>query len=284
MNNVKDYIPKPDLEIKISNNIIKCKKSILIKYFIYFKDLYNTCDLTDCIDNIDNKYCLLSHSNNPCILLFPGSGNKMVQKLLKTICIKDEIKEHQIFKLLNIESNYVLQNKNMDKIIAQKINLLIDILDYFVATDLLKEFFYNALCLYIEKINKIKGYIDFNENIITSFIIFTIKKLDEVYTLSDDYSVYEGSYIGLTRHYVGPGRYISDNNIKEDIYSLLSIIIFWKKDILKYLFYRETFVDEIEIMIKSLQETGYLFNKKYEKIYFENKDIIPFNCIKFKDK
>ena len=283
MNNIKDYIPKPDFEIKISNNIIKCKKSILIKYFIYFKDLYNTCDLTDFIDNIDNKYCSLSHSNNPCILLFSGSGNKIVRKLLKIICIKDEIKEHQILKLLNIESNYVLQNENMDKIIAQKINLLIDILDYFSATDLLKEIFYNALCPYIEKINKIKEYIDFNKNIITSFIIFTIKKLEEVYTLSDDYSGYEGSYIGLTRHYVGPGRYISDNNIKEDIYSLLSIIIFWKKDILKYLFYGKTFVDEIETMIKSLQETGYLFDKKYSKLYLENKDIIPFDCIKFKD-
>lgn len=283
MDSVKDYIPKPDLEIKIINNIIKCKKSILIKYFIYFKDLYNTCDLTDCINNIDNKYCSSSHSNKPCILLFSGSGNKMMKKLMKIICIKDEIKEHQIFKLLNVESNYILQNENMDKIIAQKINLLIDILDYFIATDLLKEIFYNALCSYVEKINKIKENINFNKNIIPSFIIFTAKKLEEVYTLSDDYSGYEGSYRGLTRHYVGPGRYISDNNIKEDIYDLLFIIIFWKKDILKLLFYGDTFIDKIEIMITSLQETGYLFDKKYEKLYFENKDIIPFNCIKFKD-
>lgn len=29
MNNIKDYTPKPDFEIKISNNIIKCKKKYI---------------------------------------------------------------------------------------------------------------------------------------------------------------------------------------------------------------------------------------------------------------
>lgn len=282
MDNIKNYTPKSDFKIKFRNNIIKCKKSILIKYFIYFKDLYNTCDLTDFINIIDNKYSSSSHSNNPCVFLFAGSGSKMIKKLFKIICIKDEIKEHQIYKLLNIESSYILRNENINKIIAQKINLLITILDHLDATDLLKEIFYNALWPYIEKINKIKKYINFNKNIITPFIVFIAKKIEEKYTLSDDYSGYEGSYKGLTRYYVGPGRYISDNNIKEDVYEFLFIIIFWKNDILEYLFYDENFINKIETMIISLQESGYLFDKKYEKFYFENKDIIPFNCIKFK--
>jgi hypothetical protein len=141
----------------------------------------------------------------------------MIKRLFKIICIEDDIQKIHINKLLNIDSNYILNNKEINKLFSQKINLLIDILDYFVAEDKVKNVFYATLSDYINKINEIKEYIKFNKNIIIPFIIYTSKLLEEAYTLSDDYNGYEGSYKGLTRHYVGPGTNIINNDMIQPI-------------------------------------------------------------------
>lgn len=273
----KEYIPEIDFEINIGiNTKIKCKKSILIKYFSYFKTFYNDCDLSDYIDNDFSKH-------------------EILKKMLKIICIKDKIESHEFYDILKIKSYNYFNNDNIDEIISEKVSLLIDMFTFFETEDVIRRVFNEFLITKIGKLNIMKKYIKYNKEFVFSFVIYACKELDKIYTLQDSYG-YEGTYTGLKRYYVGPKQnmtHLKDNSMKQDIYDIISIIIFWKKDILSshVYFRKDDFINEeyygddiiifIKDMILSLQKTGYIFSYKYKELYDINKDIIPYPYINF---